>query len=304
MVDLLAVSDPFDDGALPPSGLDRFDQLLDQLCAALDELFDLSGTHYNDINRNSDFVVLGWNPRRWNPLPPEAAPKVGVAREAFRKLKELAAAAARDAPDRTKELEGLEADLDVLIEQPDTSTGAPKADLEKIRSYAKERIKAYREVIRQLPTAHGSGEKLLVADTSALLDYPNLQEWRLDGSPWTLILLPQVLSELDEKKRDSRTRDAAQRVINQVEDFDRRGDTFLGVPLAGNLSVREVPISPNMDETLPWLRAEVPDDMIIAGALELALRDLTSRIVVTASDRNVRNKARLAGLGIIRPSAL
>lgn len=304
MADLRAVSDPFDEGALPPSGLDRFDQLLDQLREALNELFDLSGTHYNDINRDSDFVVIGWNPWRWNPLPPEAAPRVGAAREAFRTLKEIATAAARKAPDRAKELEDLEAYFEVLIEQPDTSTGAPKADLEQIRAYTEERIKAYREVIGQLPTAHGSGEKLLVADTSALLDYPNMQEWRLDGSPWTLILLPQVLSELDEKKRDPRTRDAAQRVINQVEDFDRRGDTFLGVPLAGNLYVREVPISPDMDETLPWLRAEVPDDSIIAGALELALRDLTSRVVVTASDRNVRNKARLAGLGIVRPSDL
>jgi len=304
MADLRAVSDPFDDEVLPPSGLDRFDQLLDQLREALDELFDLSGTHYNDINRNSDFVVIGWNPWRWNPLPVKAAPKVGAARDAFHKLKELATTATRNAPDRAKELEKLETDFDALIEQPDTWTGAPKADVEQIRSYADERIKTYREVIRQLPTARGSGEKLLVADTSALLDYPNLQEWRLDGSPWTLILLPQVLSELDERKRDQRTRDAAQRVINQVEDFDRRGDTFVGVPLAGNLSVREVPMSPNMNETLPWLRAEVPDDMIIAGALELALRDLTTRVVVTASDRNIRNKARLAGLGIVRPSDL
>ena len=142
---------------------------------------------------------------------------------------------------------------------------------------------------------------MLVADTSALLDRPDLQEWRLDGDAWTVVLLPQVLSELDERKRDDRTRAAAQKVINQIEDFDRRGDTFTGVRLAGKLTVREAPISPDMTRTLPWLRADVPDDSIVAGALELWWEDLASRVGITASDRNLRNKARLAGLGVVRP---
>jgi hypothetical protein len=93
-------------------------------------------------------------------------------------------------------------------------------------------------------------------------------------------------------------------VINQIEDFDRRGDTFSGVPLAGDIKVQEVPISPDMSSTLPWLRPEVPDDALIAGALELVWRDLTSRIAITASDRNLRNKARLAGLGVVHPRDL
>lgn len=59
-----------------------------------------------------------------------------------------------------------------------------------------------------------------------------------------------------------------------------------------------------MNSTLSWLRFDVPDDAIIAGALELVWQDLTSRVAVTASDRNVRNKGRLAGLGTIRPGDL
>lgn len=165
-------------------------------------------------------------------------------------------------------------------------------------------IEEYRSTIHRLPSAYGKGERLLVVDTSALLDRPDLQNWKLDGGRWTVVFLPQVHSELDDRKRDDRTRDAAQKVIRQVEDFDRRGDTFEGVPLAGCLAVREVAISPDMHETLPWLRADVPDDAIIAGALELWWRDLTSRVAITASDRNVRNKARLAGLGAVHPNDL
>jgi predicted ribonuclease YlaK len=173
-----------------------------------------------------------------------------------------------------------------------------------VREHANLAIEKYRGVVRQLPAAHGAEDNLLVADTSALLDRPNLQEWKIDGTSWTVVLMPQVLSELDERKRDPRTREAAQKVINQLDDFDRRGDLFAGVPLAGNVRVREVPTSPDMGGTLTWLRSDVPDDAIIAGALELVWQDLTSRVAVTASDRNVRNKARLAGLGTIRPGDL
>jgi hypothetical protein len=59
-----------------------------------------------------------------------------------------------------------------------------------------------------------------------------------------------------------------------------------------------------MGRTLPWLRSDTPDDWIIAGALELRWDDLTSRIAIAASDRGVRNKARLAGLGVKRANEL
>jgi hypothetical protein len=296
---------PAPEAPLSPSGLDHFDGLLDKLSDALGDLLDLSGVHHDDINAGSSGVFfVGWNPSRWNALPPEAAPKVGAARKALRELHDHATNAARHAPDRAEEFADLETAFERLIEQPDTSEGAPKSSVEKVREHADSAVEDYRGVVRQLPAAHGAGEKLLVADTSALLDRPSLQEWKIDGTPWTVVLVPQVLSELDERKRDPRTREAAQKVINQLDDFDRRGDLFAGVPLAGSLNVREMPTSPDMNSTLSWLRSDVPDDAIIAGALELVWQDLTSRVAVTASDRNVRNKARLAGLGTIRPADL
>lgn len=76
------------------------------------------------------------------------------------------------------------------------------------------------------------------------------------------------------------------------------------MPLSGKLRVRELTRSPDMARTLPWLRPDTPDDVILASALELRWLDLTSRIAVAASDRNVRNKARLAGLGVIRTADL
>jgi hypothetical protein len=287
------------------SGLDVLDLRTETLARALDELVELSGVHYDDINSgDSGVFFVGWNPWRWSELPPEAAPIVGTARKALAQLVDFGTRASREAPDISKEMEDLAGRFRAIVEQPDANEGAPKGSIDLIRTLVGELAEEYRAVARRLPAAHGSEERVVAPDTSALLDRPDLQDWKLDGGSWTVILVPQVLSELDDRKRDPRTRDAAQKVINQIDELDRRGDLFEGVRLAGKLNIREVPISPDMDETLPWLRRDVPDDLIIASVLELSWDNLARRIAVTASDRNVRNKARMAGLGTIHPRDL
>jgi hypothetical protein len=250
---------------------------------------------------------VGWNVWQWRPLPDDAQPLAGQARRAHDELIAFARLVfAAGAPERTKPVDQLSDWLLRLVEQPNGSlpNGAPSGDLSEIAAKVGPRIDELLAEAARLPTAHGKDERLLVADTSALLDRPLMQDWKLDGGAWTVVLVPQVLAELDDKKRDPRLADAADKVIRQLDEFDRRGDTFAGVPLAGALRVREVAIGPDMTRTLPWLRADTPDDRIIASALELVLHDLRGRVAVLASDRNVRNKARLAGLSTVRTDQL
>jgi hypothetical protein len=290
--------------ATPVSGLELLEQRAADARTALDELLDHSSVHYHDVNAgHSTVVFLGWNKWQWRALPDEAQPAVKRAREATERLRDFARAAVRvAAPDRAAQLDRTEKLLGNVIEQPNGShpKGAPGDSIDAIKQKVAAGLENYLGVLRSLPTAQGKGDRLLVADTSALLDRPDLQNWRLDGEPWTLVALPWVLSELDERKRDPRTRDAALKVSRQIEELDRRGDTFSGVPLAGKLSYRDIAVTADMGSTLPWLRADVPDDVIIAGALELAWNDLTARVAVIASDRNLRNKGRLAGLTVLR----
>lgn len=307
MPETRVVAAPEEPLSLPPSGLEFADQLVADLGGALHAVLDHSGVHFSDINaRPSGVYFVGWNKWQWEALPDEAAPLVGNARAALERLREFSACAARRAPDRLSELTEHETALERLVEQPNGShpNGAPAAAIDKLREKLDERLADYSAIVRRLPRAHGSSQRLLVVDTSALLDRPDLQNWTLDGRSWCVVFMPQVLSELDERKRDPHTRDAAQKVIRQLEEFDRRGDLTAGVRLAGKLSVREIAISPDMSRTLPWLLADTPDDVIIAGALELRWDDLTSPIAVAASDRNVRNKARQAGLGVVRATEL
>lgn len=291
--------------AAPVSGLEILEQRAAHARTALDGLLDHSSVHYDDVNaRLTSIVFIGWNNWQWTQLPDAGQPAVKHAREATGRLRDFARAAVRvGAPDRVDQLDDAEKLLANVIEQPNGSypQGTPAESIDAIRDKVTATLDQYLRVLRSLPTAQGDGERLLVADTSALLDRPLLQAWRADDECWTIIVLPQVLSELDERKRDSRTREAALKVSRQLEDFDRRGDTFEGVPLAGKLRYRDVAVTADMTKTLPWLRPDVPDDVIIAGALELTWQDLTARVSVVASDRNVRLKARRAGLSTLRP---
>jgi hypothetical protein len=115
-----------------------------------------------------------------------------------------------------------------------------------------------------------------------------------------LIVLPKVLAELDDRKRDARTRDAAQKVLAQLDDFDRRGDTRTGVPLRGKFSYREVVAHADMTHTLPGLRADIPDDVIVAGRTRARLGRSHRAYRRRRSDRGVRNKARTGGMTVMR----
>lgn len=287
-----------------PSGLEVLDELLALVKGAVSNVLEVSGTRYWDANRNSEIYRVGWNPWRWTDLPEGSAPLVHKARDAIGQLAEFAGLASISFPDSGSKLYDLDEKLLSLVDQQSGHSGAAASTIPEVLELLEKLIGDYRDVVCEMPNATGKSERLLVVDTSSLLDAPDLQVWTLDDERWTLVIVPQVLAELDEKKRDPKTRDAARRVINFLEELDRRGDTLKGVPVAGNLSAREIPKSPNMDSTLEWLSADVPDDHIIAGALELFWDDLTSRVAVVASDRNVRNKARLAGLTPIRTEQL
>ena len=106
------------------------------------------------------------------------------------------------APERIKAVDQISDWLLRLIQQPNGSLprGAPSSDVSEIAAKVGPRIDQFLAEAARLPTAHGKDERLLVADTSALLDRPSLQDWKLDGGPWTVVFVPQVLAELDDKK--------------------------------------------------------------------------------------------------------
>lgn len=191
----------------PASGLEILERLAHRARDAVRALLGRSAVRYEDINADGGLVFIGWNVWQWESLSDEAQPIAGAARRAHDDLVAFARVVfTAGAPDRIAAVEQLSDWLLRLVEQPNGSLphGAPSGDVNEIAANVGSRIDDFLGEAAKLPTAHGKDERLLVADTSALLDRPLMQDWKIDGGPWTVVLVPQVLAELDDKKRDPR----------------------------------------------------------------------------------------------------
>jgi len=93
------VSTPQRQISLPPTGLELVERRLDELRDALHRVFEVSEIYYDDPNAgDSGVVFIGWNVWHWKPLPADAAPKVGAARDALRAFMSLPSARPRPLP--------------------------------------------------------------------------------------------------------------------------------------------------------------------------------------------------------------
>jgi hypothetical protein len=277
--------------------------LADELQLALNALLDRSAIEYNDINRGSSGVfVMGWNPYRWQELDGPGQRELGRARDLTASWRELAGKAIEaSAAERAKGFERQGTTIDRVLRFSDgSSDGAPASTIDGVRAKVAEALAKQKGVLADLPSAHGDGGRLLVPDTNALLYQPAIERWEPENGPWTAVIVPQVVRELDQLKMGERpVAEAAATFIRQLKEYGGRGDTFSGVPLARGNQLREVAVDADMTNTLSWLRADHADDRLLASVLELKWRDLTADVVLVTRDRNLQNKVRLARVSFL-----
>jgi hypothetical protein len=279
----------------PPTSLELLQAQVEEVRSAFSRLLHHVQLDYHDVNAGGAVMFLGWNPYRWGDLTAGGQRFVGEARRSWEPLYELAAQSVRlSAPERISRLEESAAFLQRIIEQDDTY-GAPASSVDAIRAAVEQTLTGVGDLLRELPSAHGDGGRLLVPDTNALLFKPELADWSPPSGPWTVVLVPQVLRELDAiKMRSNDVGQKANGVIRRIKEYARRGDSFFGVPIAGSLTMREIAIDPDMSSTLSWLQAGHGDDELLASVLDLRCADLNAVVVLATRDRNLQNKARLA----------
>lgn len=169
--------------AAPPStnSLDHLTGLIDDAEHTVARLLERCGIYEDE--RVDGLIEL--NRKRWRPLDDAAQPLVKTARDAVRTMTDFAARAIdRAAPERHAALGEAQGMFDQVIEQsydfPYCGPPAPTTDA--VRDRVAQKLAELRETIRSLPTAYGAAPSLLVADTSALLDRPVLQDWKLGGA--------------------------------------------------------------------------------------------------------------------------
>jgi len=146
---------------------------------------------------------------------------------------------------------------------------------------------------------HKEKNIILIPDTNALLISPDPVSYRklASASSFTFLLMPTVLSEIDQLKishRNEDVRNKARKIIAMIKGWRKQGSLPSGVTVDKSIKIRALSIEPNMTKTLSWLDKENPDDRIVASVLEIQSQYPASRVVLVTDDINLQNKAETA----------
>lgn len=145
----------------------------------------------------------------------------------------------------------------------------------------------------------------IIPDTNALIQNPDLEDWVFEKKPFTILLVPTVLSELDKLKiehRNEEVRKKANSVINRIKGYRNRGSLFEGVNLRNGVSyLMSSAIEPNFTNTLNWLDENNNDDRFIASYFEIIRSYPDYNVSIVTGDINLQNKAEFALIPFYEP---
>ena len=135
---------------------------------------------------------------------------------------------------------------------------------------------------------------VVVPDTSALYERPDLEAWRFGTfKALRIVLVPAVVEEIDRHKDgpESRRREMAAKLARQISDYRRRGRLADGVPLRTGYSRVSTDFGPaNLDKLPDALRDGSNDNQLLAAGLHVAARFAQSPSAVVTRDVNLANK--------------
>ena len=194
------------------------------------------------------------------------------------------------------------------IERRDTSHQTAAAALAKVKACVERQLDA-------LDAVHSDHEELLVVpDTNALYWNPRLEDWRApDGQPFTMVLIPHVLTELDQHKaatKDTSRKQKAEQLIRQIGEYRRRayqgGTTIVqGVPLHRGVSrILAATVNPGFDELPKWLSGVNVDQWFFASVLAVMRLNPRAPTAIVTRDVNLQNIIDVAGLTMWSPDLL
>jgi len=285
-----------------PGAAGELERLADDLDRALRDVLSRATIEDRYMNSPGDSVVfISPDPWMWV-FGPEALPARRTARRLLDRWLELGqrvlrAAAPETEEDFCKRAGTLRSPLDLS----EAAKGPGAREPKKAAGYVLGALAEQRTLVRRVLGSElepGTAELWLIPDTNSLYRNPSLESWAND-EPATLVLIPQVVRELDAHKQHhpiEEVRRKAQGLLRRFSEFERRGDTSAGVPLAGRLRFMEIAVDANVRESLSWLRPDHADDQILASVLELQWAYPANSITLVTEDRGLRTKARQAAV--------
>ncbi|WP_433498875.1 PIN domain-containing protein [Sphaerimonospora sp. CA-214678] len=195
--------------------------------------------------------------------------------------------------------EALERLHNWLVREPG-SHGVP-ASIEQARQQLEETFDVLTRLLTLLPP--DDFRVRLTVDTNTLLDDPNLAvHTAILGGRYMVHLLPVVLREIDDLKRNGRNqdvRDSAKRADRRLKGLRANGDVLTGVRVAGDVHAVFEHVEPAGDDLPSWLNLDVPDDRFVASTLLLQSAHPGSALYAATGDLNLQTKLAAVGLPYI-----
>jgi rRNA-processing protein FCF1 len=277
------------------SRLDVLGQLLEEAKSALRALLEVSVV---EDRFAPDSMVITPHPWKWKQLAAGDRPLQGTARTAGERWLETAGVTLDVAgPEHRGKFDRLSDTIQRIYIRGADDNGPVSETTAGNLGAVEQDIDEQFALIQELPGAHEPPCRILVPDTNALLQDPEIEQWEVGDDNSEIVIVSQVQAELDSHKNsDRKTSQKAEKLIRKFKEYGRRGNTLVGVPLAGRRQLREVPLNPDMSLAPSWLDASEADDRILAAALEIASKAPNSVVVLVTRDRGLQNKARAAEL--------
>ena len=170
-----------------------------------------------------------------------------------------------------------------------------------------QRIQTFAELLHMLE-ASKQRRIIVVPDTNALAICPEFSRYaEISGQTgFTVVIMPTVLSELDQLKitaRDEEFRNRVKSVITRIKGLRNQGSLIDGVTVNREMTVRMEAREPDFRSTLSWLEPGNNDDRLIASVLELQRREPCALLILCTGDINLQNKAEMANIPFAEPPA-
>jgi len=270
--------------------------LQDRYVALLDQM-EIRNT---DPNRGSGggVVFVGYASWGWKPNPDLVNDRTRLLADLDEWISLFRLIHRGSLPETAKRIEVVESLLRRWLAQEGGDHSVPSR-IEKAIAEVTTAFDELRALIAQV--AVGAGGYVVVPDTNALLREPDVASYRtsLGTDEYCVVMVPPVLAKLDEQKDRGRTEDvrkAAATAVRRLKGLRDRGDARHGVRVQGRTTLRFEHRDVRPPEILDWLDATVPDDRLLAAALDLQGRYPMASVVLVTSDLKLQTKATVAAL--------
>lgn len=278
---------------------------LSEIEAEMLDILDKSKVRWVDYN-DDDSAVIVLVPAHWTWAEdaPEVVERRRLLYERYRRwLQRFRMLFGTSIPSIVELIDGVDGFIASWLERSGSWTDGIPGTMEEAKRIASGRIAELHVLLEQISENTENGS-VLVVDTNALLDCPDLGRYAEIDPNGCLAFVPEVLRELDDQKsrgRNEHVREAATKAIRRIKGLRDRGSLTSGVTVEGKVTAQAIGTEPNFDTMPDWLDASTPDDRMIAAALQLQVAEPRRVVRLVTSDVSAQIKAEVAGLPYVEP---